>query len=307
MTKTEATEKVAEMLVRDYPGKFVRQAQLGGEGPARAKEPPPKQTESRRAPEPEQDSAPEPESDIDTGVPDSPPEEDVADSSPETEPKPKERDDKDRNFAQLRKQLKEERSRRESIERELLTERQRKDKEQRKTVIDAVLAAGQRPADFDSLSKEQQADWTSAQAAMAQLNEHVGEGAVNVLKRAILELEILKQVQVPGGLSDAQIESLSGILVSSAGLSPQEALLIAKARDPSLFPESASVEPPAKAEMPAGHRVQEPSRSGRRRAPESKDEALVAAVNNAETQLGRKRAVAALIGERFGIRDLIRR
>jgi len=196
--------------------------------------------------------------------------------------------DKDRNFAKLRDQLKEERARSAELAADLKEATGRK-KAVSPEVAEAFLNPA-KPDDFDEWSDEQQTKWAGAMASKEEIAKQFGPNGASDIRKLLLENQAMKQLP---GINGNQAEFIAQVHEKAGGaLDWGEAQAIAAHRKPTLFPEpEPAVQAPEAVETPVAHRVQEPSRSGNRRVPEDPANDLREAVHTAPTVAEAKSAM----------------
>lgn len=153
--------------------------------------------------------------------------------------------------------------------------------------VEAILTE-KRPEDFDAWDADRQLTWLSAKAATSKFQETFGESGVARLTEILREREVAKQVP---GLSEPQLSAVTAEMTQNPALTPEDARVLAESRAPELF----ATDTEGRAALPASHRVAEPSRSGRRRAPVDKKTELKKKFYGEKTVTGRQRVATEFI------------
>jgi len=224
--------------------------------------------------------------------PDVPPESSPGEAAREPEAKPAE----DRDYNQLREQLRKSESARKQAERDLTAARA--ERETKTDLVDAVLNV-EKPKGFEDWDAERQQAWGRGHAAREVLKAQWGETGLGDITKILGAWRASSEVT---DLSPSQAEIVSEIHSQAGGaINYDEAKAIASQRQPDLFPQPAPAPvEEVDTEPLATPRVQEPSRSGHRREEPDPMGEMSADVRGAESVGQAKGAMARLVRERLG-------
>jgi len=195
----------------------------------------------------------------------------------------------DKFVARLSKEqskLKSEKERGDKLERELADLRTKAEKARDSKEIEELLAPERKPKNYDDLSVEEQVVWMARQSAKQTVAQELGDYLPDV-KSVAMQRRIAKALG--SSISQDQAEAISSVLDEAPRLSPQDALVLAKNRNPELFGEQKG-----KA-LPPSHSVNEP-KGGRTEPPVRDDHGrYVESFNKARNVHDRMKAAAAYV------------